>query len=230
MSDVTSELDRLRGYFVGRMSEEEKIALEDRLAREPALASELEQALELREGLRQLRSEGYFEPPAARQQASRRVNVPLWVSAAAAAVLVAVGLGLWWQVPREHASVLIASAAMRTSAAASPVVAHFTFISMRGATRPSLTLPPRGLIELRAAPETLTAASYRIALIRDQGRASRTLGMVTGVTPAPDGYLHCYADSSLLKPGSYLLRVEPEGAARGVEVFALALRSGSPTP
>lgn len=230
MSDVTSDLDQLRGYFVGRMSEEEKIVLEDRLAREPAFADEFERALELREGLRQLRAEGYFAPPAVQHHASRRVNAPLWASAAAAAVLIAVGLGLWWQVPREHASVLIASAAMRTSAAASPIVAHFTFISMRGATRPSLALPPRGLIELRAAPETLAATSYRITLVRDQGRTAQTLGIVTGVAPAPDGYLHCFADSSLLKPGSYLLRVEPEGAARGATVFALALRSGSPTP
>lgn len=232
MSDITSDLDRLRDYFVGRMSEEEKIVFEDRLAREPALAGEFEHSLKLREGLRQLRAEGYFAPPAPPRRVFQRVSVPLWVTAAAAAVIIAVGLGLWLQVPRGQAPVLIASAATRTSAEASPIVAHFTFISMRGATRPTLTLPRRGLIELRASPETLTAVSYRIMLLRDQGRTTQTLGTVTGVALGPDGYLHCYADSSLLKPGSYLLRIEPQGTAREATVFPLAFRSvkSPPTP
>lgn len=226
MSDVTSDLDRLRDYFVGRMSEEEKIVFEDRLAREPALAGEFEHSLKLREGLRQLRAEGYFPP----RRVYRRVNFPLWVSAAAAAVIIAVGIGLWWQVPRGQAPVLIASAATRAGALASPVVAHFTFISMRGAAPPTLTLPPRGLLELRASPETLTAASYQILLVREQGPTLRTFGKLTGVALGSDGYLHCYADASLLKPGNYLLRIEPEGAAGRATVFPLAFRSGSPTP
>ena len=230
MSDVTSDLDRLRDYFVGRMCEEEKIVFEDRLAREPVLAGELEESLELREGLRQLRAEGYFAPPAPPRRVYRRVNVRLWVSAAAAAVTIAVGLGLWWQGPRGQPPVLIASAAA-AGALASPVVAHFTFISMRGATRPTLTLPRRGLIELRASPETLTAASYEILLVREQGPTSRTLGKLTGVALGSDGYLHCYADSSLLEPGSYLLRIEPEGAAGRATVFLLGFRpvEGPPT-
>lgn len=232
MSNASSDLDRLRDYFVGRMSDEEKIVLEDRLARDPVLAGEFEQSLQLREGLRQLQAQGYFAPPAPSRRVSRQVGIQHWVSAAAAAVIAAVGLGLWWQVNHEQTSVLIASPAARTSTVTSPVVAHFTFIAMRDATRPNLTLPPRGLIELRAAPGTLTAASYRIALVRGQGRDAQTLGMVTGIALGPDGYLHCYADSSLLKPGSYVLRVESEGAARGAAVYPLTLRpvEGSPAP
>jgi len=58
MMDATSDLDRVRDYLVGRLSDEDRRSFEERLARDPELSREFEQALELRAGLKELQSQG----------------------------------------------------------------------------------------------------------------------------------------------------------------------------
>lgn len=219
------EVEWIRDYLVGRLSEDERIVFQDRLARDPSLVRELEQSLRLRDGLRELREQGYFAAatPTARNQRTRGTWYQLRF--AAAAVIVGASLLVAWRVNHES-SVLTALPTSRPTSGAAPLIAaHFTFVSMRDGKSPRLALPPSGLIELRAAPETRTAESYRVTLIRnpEDGTAQR-VGGVTRLRLGADGYVHCYADSSRLAPGSYGLRIEPDGARPpGTQVFLFVL-------
>lgn len=214
MTDASRNVERIRDYLVGRLSEAERLAFQDRLARDPTLVREFEQSRRLREGLRELRAQGYFttSPPHARHERTRALWSRLRV--AAAAVIVGASLLVAWRVHHES-SVLTALPTTRPTSGAAPLVAaHFTFVSMRDGGSPKLALPSSGLIELRAAPEARTAESYRVILIRSpEGRAARRVGVVPRLRLGADGYVHCYADSSRLAPGTYELRIEPDGAS-----------------
>jgi len=226
MTDSIRDVERIRDYLVGRLSEDERIAFQDRLARDPRLVHEFEQSLQLRDGLRELRTQGYFATasPNARNQRARGLWYPLRV--AAAAVIVGASLVVAWRVNHES-SILTALPTPRPTSGAVPLIAaHFTFVSMRDRESPKLALPSSGLIELRAAPETRTAESYRVTLVRNpEGGVAQRLGVVTRLRLEADGYLHCYADSSRLAPGSYGLRIEPDGASPpGTQVFLFVLQ------
>ncbi|MBV8909400.1 MAG: hypothetical protein JOZ89_01435, partial [Gammaproteobacteria bacterium] len=82
MIAAARDLELMQDYIVGRLSEDERRAFEYRLVREPALVRELEDSLQIREGLRQLRAQGYFT-----RAASRGRRFLPWVPALAAAAL-----------------------------------------------------------------------------------------------------------------------------------------------
>lgn len=230
MTDTTRDVERIRDYLVGRLSEDEQIAFQDRLARDPSLAREFEQSRRLRAGLRELRTQGYFATatPNARNPGTRGLWHPLRL--AAAALIVGASLLVAWRVNHES-SVLTALPTTRLTSGAPLIAAHFTFVSMRDGKRPELALPSSGLIELQAAPEARTAKSYGVTLIRNpEGGAAQRVGVVTRLRLGADGYVHCYADSSRLAPGSYGLRIEPDDASSpGTQVFLFVLRSPGAT-
>ena len=231
MTDSSRDVERIRDYLVGRLSEDERIAFQDRLARDPTLVREFEQSLQLRDGLRELRAQGYFATatPNARHQGTRGLWYQLRV--AAAAVIVGASLLVLWRVSHES-SVLTALPTTRPTSGAAPLVAaQFTFVSMRDGKSPKLALPSSGLIEFRAAPETRTAEWYRVTLTRNpEGGTAQRVGVVTRLRLATDGYVRCYADSSRLAPGSYGLRIEPDGAGPpGAQVFLFALQAPGAT-
>ena len=218
----------MRDFIVGRLSDSERREFEDRLVREPALVRELEQSLRMREGLQQLRAQGYFAKPL------RGANVR-WVPLLVAAAGAGVAVFLWLARITGPTPILIRSLESSTTAdMRSLVAAHFTFVSMRGSPAPDLDLPAAGLIEIRAAPSArATTQRYRMTLLRQEdGGSPQTVAVADGLSAGTDGYVHCYADASRLSPGSYLLRVEPEATVAGAaEAFAFNLRSrviGSP--
>jgi hypothetical protein len=226
------DAERMRDYLVGRLSDDEQRAFEERLVRDPALARELEQMLRLREGLAQLKAQGLFEKPPARAPLRRgalssrlgMLALRLGVPVLAAATIAGVGLFLWVQT--RPSTVLTAS--IESRAAAPAIAAHFTFIALRDASTPQLDLPASGLIEMRAAPGLrTTAAPYRVTLIRHEEGASATpIGVLTGLALGADGYAHCYANASGLKPGGYVLRVESDARTAGTaETFRFNFRS-----
>jgi len=211
MNDVVRDLEQIRNYLHGRLSEEEELLFQDRLAREPSLVRELEQSLRIREGLRQLRAHGYPPTPAPRHADAQPGGLLRWLlPAVAAGILATVCINIWW----DQASVLIASARV-TAGAPRPPITQFSFVSMRDAAYPRLTLPASGLIEFRAAPETLRATSYRMTLIRRQERLEQRIGSLGGLTLQEDGYIHGFAESARLTPGSYSLRIESDGEGTG---------------
>jgi hypothetical protein len=213
MSDVTRDVELIRSYLLGRLSEDEELLFQDRLARDPSLVRELEQSLRMREGLKQLQEQGYLARSAPRRVDSQRSGILHWLlPAAAVAVIAVVCINIWWERP----SVLSVSPTERSSAGiALPIAAHFRFVSMRGAALPEPHLPPSGLIEFAASPETHTGAAYRVKLSRSEGTELQSLGTLSGVAASTDGYVRAYANSSQLKPGDYVLTLEPEGAASG---------------
>ena len=226
MMSSSRQVEWIRDYLVGRLPEDERIAFEDRLARDPALVREFEQSLKLRDGLRELRAQGRLA--AATSSARTQRPRPLWyrLRVAAAAVIVGATLVVAWRVNQESSVLTALPASSPTSDAASLIAAHFTFVAMRGGGIPKLALPSSGLIELRAAPETRMAESYRVTLIRTlEDGATQRVGVVTGLRLGTDGYVHCYADSSRLAPGSYGLRIEASGTGSpGAQVFPFVLQ------
>jgi hypothetical protein len=227
MMDASGEMDRVRDYIVGRLSEEERRNFEERLVRDPELVREFEQALELWEGLKQLQAQGYFVKPLARRAATAR-TFAMWLPALAAAAIVAVVLFLWTERSAAPPGVLLPSPESSASASAVAVAAQFTFVSLRGASTPGLDLPSAGLIEFRAAPGMRGATSgYRMTLVRnDESGPSRTLGTLTNLALGGDGYVHGYADAASLVPGSYVLRVDSGTTGAGAsEEFAFTLRA-----
>jgi hypothetical protein len=209
MIDVGRDLERMRDYVVGRLPDEEQQAFEERLGRDPELVRELEQSLRLREGLEELRSQGYFT----RAPAPRRARSWTWVPALASAAVLALVMFLWVEPSRVPTGAPESPATLVTVTAGAPVTAHFTFLTTREATTPRLELPASGLIELRAAPAERSAQSgYRVTLLREAGSGSSgPVGAVSNLVLTRDGYVRAYADASHLTPGAYSVRVEAVG-------------------
>ena len=223
MIDAERDFATMQDFIVGRLSDDEQRAFEDRLVRESALVRELEESLRMREGLRRLRTQGYLVEAASRVRSSR-----IWIPALAAAACAGLAVFLWLSHVTGPAPILVAS--LESPASTNPLVAaHFTFVSMRGATTPDLGLPATGLIEFRAAPSTREGVHrYRVMLVREQeGGAAESVGALAGLAVSSDGYVHCYADASRLAPGRYALHLQPDTGAPGVaEVFPFNLRAG----
>ena len=223
MTIAERDCETMQDFIVGRLSEADRRAFEDRLVHDPALARELEQSLRMREGLQQLRTQGFF-----RKAASRRASFQIWVPALLAAGCAGLGLFLWLSHVTAPSPVLMASLESHTSDVRPLVTAHFTFLSMRGGSKPDLELPSTGLIEIRAAPDTrATSLRYRVALVRhDEAGVAAPVADLAGMPLSTDGYLHCYADASRLVPGSYVLRIQPDTDTQGMaQMFPFNLRA-----
>jgi hypothetical protein len=228
MMDVPRDLERMRDYVVGRLSDEEQRAFEERLTRDPELVRELEQSLRFREGLEQLLQQGYF----AQAATARRARSWTWLPALAAAAALAVVMFLWVEPSRVPTGVPQSPATLLSGAGGSPVTAHFTFVTTRDVTAPRLGLPASGLIELRAKPAGPSAESgYRVTLLREEdGGSSQPVGTVSSVPLTADGYVHTYADAARLTPGAYALRVEAVGEPKAPSAaFRFVLSTGNST-
>jgi hypothetical protein len=214
---------KMQDFIVGRLSDNDRRAFEDRLACEPALARELEQSLRMREGLQQLRTQGYLGKAAARSQSFR-----IWVPALLAAACAGLALFLWLSHVAGPSPILMASLESRASDATPSVAAHFTFVSVRSGSTPDLDLPPSGLIEIRAAPSTRENFSrYRVTLVRQQeGGVEQPVAALAGLAVSADGYVHCYAEAARLATGRYVLRIQSDSDTPGTpEVFPFKLRT-----
>ena len=216
MTDLTHDADEIRDYLVGRLSERDRLVFQDRVARDPTLARELEHSLRLREGLRQLKGEGYFVLHDGGRLGTARLA--RWLPLAAAAVVAALCVGAWWEL-RAPDSVLTASGEGSPSA-------QWTFISTRGNDAPRLELPAGGLIEFRVAPETAAAGTYRVTLMRGQAPAVTPLGTIEGRIGA-DHYVHAFTSAARLSPGEYRLQIATEGSTLPPLEFAFRLTAAS---
>lgn len=234
MIDVGRDLERMRDYVVGRLSDDECRAFEDRLVRDPGLVRELEQSLRLQDGLLQLNAQGYFtevpRPQPARPAAGvHELRARSWLPALLAASVAALALFLWVQPHKASPSALRASVD-------TPVAALFTFVTMRSASSPDLALPAAGPIELRVQPAAhATIQSFRVTLLsqdeKNEHPALRPVGALAGLSLGKDGFIHVYVDSAGVTAGPYQLRVEPDAGRGGaIESFAFTLRgSGAPS-
>jgi hypothetical protein len=205
----------MQDFIVGRLSDDERRAFEDQLVNDPSLVDELEQSLRMRAGLQQLRSQGYFDKARTRRPAFRT-----WGPLLAAAAVAALALGLW--LPRLLGPSPLLLASLEGRLGGNATVAHFTFVSMRGSSRPELDLPATGVIEIRAAPGMHEDAQrYRVTLLRQTADGNaQPVATLKDLVLGSDGYVHCYADAARLSEGGYVLQVQPEtGASNAVEIF-----------
>lgn len=222
MMVVGRDVERMRDYLAGQLSPDEHRAFEDRLLRDPGLVSELELSLRLREGLEVIKEQGHVRP------AARGAPVKAWVPALLAAGVAGLALLLWAPRGPVPSTLLTASLAGHDAAGAEPAVAaHFTFVAVRGSSRPVLDVPVSGAIEFRAAPAADPSLSrYRLTLARENDAGSTmTVGSVDNLPLSKDGYVRAYADAARLAPGRYQLRVssDPE-RADAVQSFPFTLR------
>lgn len=227
MTDIGGDFLALRQYLAGELPANELRAIEERLERDPQLVRELELHLRMREGLVQVvqaqRAHG--------RAATRRRDFRTWSSGLAAAAGCAGIAFLLWGQQGTPAPSMLQPTAQPSPATAAPtaVTARFTFVPVRGTSRPELELPASGLIELRAAPGPERSTPYRVTLARqDAPDRPQPLGTLAAVTAGTDGYLHYYVEASRLAPGDYLLRVEPQASAAAPgEVFQFRLRAAA---
>lgn len=217
MTDVAHDTDEIRDYLVGRLSERERLVFQDRVARDPALARELEHSLRLREGLRQLRGQGYFAIQDGERRPAATARLARWLPLAAAAVVAAVCVGAWWELKAPD-SVLAASGEDAPAA-------QWTFIPTRGADVPRLELPAGGLIDFRMAPEA-AAPTYHVTLLRLEAPTVSSLGTIESRIGS-DRYLHAYASATRLSPGDYRLQIAPEGSSQPPLEFTFRLIAAS---
>jgi hypothetical protein len=160
------------------------------------LVRDLEETLRLREGLELLREQGELG-------AMRRPRRRLWL-AAACALLATVSAFVVHSGLRHVNSPLVAASvtALATGRQSAGIVSA-------AATR-ELALPASGVLELRAlTPTTDASRTYDVSLEMTGGQPVR-LGSVDHLTPDADGFVVLYADAAQLKPGEYVLIVEPE--------------------
>jgi hypothetical protein len=222
--DVGRDIERIRDYLSGRLSDEESEAFGERLVRDPQLVRELERTVRLSEGLRLVGKQ--IRPLAVSQQ--RRAW--LWQGALAAAAAVGVlAVGLWAHSAGERAPLLSASlSAAMTREVASP----FTFVAVRGNAAPTLRLPSTGILEFRVAPPPGTpGGGYRVTLLGTApGEAPQPLGSTPVAASPIDGYLHVYADAARLTPGHYLLKVLAGSGGTALEVYPFSFSAGGATP
>lgn len=230
MLDVGRDIERIRDYLAGRLSEQESEAFGERLVRDPQLVRELERTLKLSEGLRQLARETRTAAPVPLPRRSR-----VWLPALAAAAAVGVlAVALWLQSAAERAPLLSASLTHGLAREVAPRLAsQFTFVAMRGSAAPVLELPREGRLEFRAAaPQASPASAYRVTLEQvEPGTTPQTLGSAALIGVQADGYLHVYADATRLRAGHYVLNVLSGSDPSPLEVYPFSLRSaGAPPP
>ncbi len=222
MLDVGRDIERIRNYLAGRLSDEESEAFGERLVRDPELVRELERTLKLREGLRHLAS-----APRPAQAAAPTRQPRTWLPALAAAAAVGVlAIALWVYSGAARVPLLTASLASGLAReAVSPVAAQFTFVATRGSAAPLLALPPAGIVELRAqAPTRAPASGYRVTLLKEEpDSGAQPVGSTAVAAVQADGYLHVYADAARLKPGHYVLNVLGGAEAAPLQVYRFSL-------
>ena len=229
MIEFGGDVERIRDYLVGRLSDDERSAFEDRLARDPSLMRELEQTLQLREGLMELRDKGQLVTHVPRIRSWQS-----WFPTLAAAAIAGIALYLLVDRGATPAPVLLASVESARAAAAPAVTAHFTFMSMRGSSDPVLARPSQCLIEFRAAPvNRAPGAAYRGTLLRlDDHGASKAVGDLSGLALGADGYVHLFADAARLSGGRYVLRIDEPAAENPAtaEAFGFSLKEPAASP
>jgi hypothetical protein len=224
VTDIGGDFLVLRGYLAGDLPEEQMRVIESRLERDPGFVRELELHLRMREGLELVQAQRRRTPAAARPRELRTWGAGL----AAAAGCAGIALLLWTQRVPDLPLLRAKLASDSAVAVAAPVVAQFTFVTVRGAATPDLVLPTGGFVELRAAAVPAEGpARYRLRLARQDAQGHpQTVGDLPGIRVATDGYLHAYVDASRLAPGSYQLDVSPQTQAAGASAtFAFRLRA-----
>lgn len=225
--EVGPDLKLLRDYIAGCLSDHDRLELEERMRHDPALVEELEQLMRFREGLQVANDEGYLRRDALRSRPSAR-RPKAWIPFLAAAAIAGVTLLLWQSHVPDTGPLLTASAGMDRAGVPVPVAWHAKFMSTRAADVPDPDFypPAHGPIEFDVYRDSVAPNErFRFTLTRTDDDPSKPLGSLAGITLGSEHFISVYADAARLSPGSYVLRVEPEGAPEQAETFSFNFRT-----
>jgi hypothetical protein len=210
-------------YLAGQLSPGELQAYEQHLLENPDAVRELEATARMKVGLANLRETGQLE----RLLRARTGLGWQWPALAAAAALIVIAVGLWRgaEAPRDTSLVATASALMDRSGRPLAAGSSYALLRTRSSTYDAvMELPPEPrAIELRVRPE-VPAPAYDVALSRIHADGSVTqIGNVTELKTEADGFVQLYLDSSRLEAGPYLLVVTPpeDRAAASTTAFRI---------
>lgn len=208
-------------YLAGQLSPAELRAYEQHLLENPDAVRELEATARMKAGLANLRETGQLEKLLRARPALRS----RWPALAAAAALIVIAIGLWRSVDVPRDATLVAAASELVDRSGRPLASGSSYALLR--TRSSaydavIELPPEPrAIELRVRPEAV-APVYSVALsqIRSDGSVTQ-IGSVSELEVQPDGFVRLYVDSSRLEAGPHLLVITPtqDRAATSTSAF-----------
>ena len=215
-------------YLAGQLSPAELQAYEQHLLENPDAVRELEATARMKVGLASLRESGQLEKLLRAQPALRS----RWRALAAAAALIVLAIGLWRGIETPRDSTLVATASELMDSSGRPLTAGSTYALLR--TRSSaydavIELPPEPrAIELRVRPE-VAAPVHSVALSRIQSDGSTTqIGNISQLKADADGFVPLYVDSSRLEAGPYLLVITPVEDRAATSTSAFRIRVTGP--
>jgi hypothetical protein len=219
MTSAIDSAEVIQNYLAGRLSDNERRAFEQQLLSDTKLVRELEESLRFREGLAQLRDRGELD-----RGVHRRRKILLGRAAAAAILVIALGVGLYsLRESRPSVAATLAGFHMETPLI---VVERYSFVKVREAARtPVLDLPRRGALELRAlTAATGSGQTFFVTLEASLGARVSRVGTAEHLAADADGFVAIYADTARLQPGDYVLTVQPDGEQTATaERFAFRL-------
>jgi hypothetical protein len=227
-------------YLAGQLSPAELQTYEQHLLENPAAVRELEATARMKVGLANLRDTGQLE---GLLRARTRLGWQWPAALAAAAALIVIAVGLWRGGDAPHETTLVARASQLMDTSGRPLAtgSSYALLRTRSSTYDALVeLPPEPrAIELRVRPEVqlppdpralpLSARpeepAYGVALSRIQPDGSVTqIGNVGKLKIEPDGFVRLYVDSSRLEAGPYLLVITPAEDRTATSTTAFRIR------
>jgi hypothetical protein len=198
-------------YLAGQLSHTELQAYEQHLLESPDAVQELEATARMKVGLANLRDAGQLDSLLLEAPAPRLRR--LGIAFAAAAALVVIAVGLWRGIDTAADATLVASASELIDRSGRPLATGSSYALLR--TRSSgydavIELPAEArAIELRVRPEA-PAPVYSVALSRIHADGAVTqIGNVSELQAQADGFVRLYVDSSRLESGPYLVVITP---------------------
>jgi hypothetical protein len=213
-------------YLAGQLSSDEENGFEDYAANHPEIFREVESTLRMKEGLAVLRDRGEL------QALLRERDWRPSLAAAAAAVLVVLGLSVWtWR----HAAAPIAPMLagmpgyVGRDNGSLPVFATYTLIRSRGESSDvEIQVPAqRAAIQMRILPSVFVMGGrYRATLQRIEAGGERTLVRDIGdLEAAGDRFVTLYLDSAQLTQGRYEISLAQVDSAPSSESDRFTIRA-----
>ena len=189
-------------YLANRLSEAERELVETRIVSDAEFRHEVELTQALRDGLRELQKQGEVAP-LLRPRTWMWRRAPFAIAASVLALAIGVGALLYFE---------------RTATKPAPlVVASLQFERTRGAEPgPDATwqrTQSPTLLEMRFDVGPAPAPSYSILIERTGTGADTTVFTAASVGIGLDGQLALSINSTLLEPGDYRIRLEPQPAS-----------------
>ena len=216
-------------YLADQLTDAERAVFEARLLDDAAAMRELEATARFKLGLQKLRNSRRLDELV--NEPTRRVPWLLTAAAAAALLVLSIGVLRWNAAPAPMLAATVTSLVDRDGAhlVVSNVYAVFHQRAGEGTYDALLPLPPsRQAIELRVLPDAgpQQPPPYRASLTRipiSGDTSAEATAAIADLSPAADGFVSIFVDSAQLRPGDYQLDLTSQAVPR-IESTAFVIR------